>query len=430
MPTKGHMVVPWEENIHLTPFHTIKRAQVWLEHAYSHKMSGTEKKGDRQFMLSKTQLEAIAEAAGIEFIESGPLANASSSPNKVVWQVKAEVEGTDGKKKRITRTYPLDMRLKSMGDDVDGGYILLARQRARKRYEDLLSHPNWDKYSSEPALDDEEGWEKYIEAKAMADWTMTYRHMESRAETGAELRIIRTKCRIRNTYHESEFSQPWIVYRAEFDMTRALQSGGPMAEVALRGMSAAMTRALGIPETMVAGLLENINVQGNGEGIVEQDMLNASDKEINELEKAMSAVGFKSRAACDSRSTDIFGLPLSQLTKRHVRLMHEYIKIGSDSSKVEMEDEERQEFVNHLYAVMELAFAEGSSIEDLIEERWWNAIYAQEEQGQEEEPGEESAEEPEGESGEEEAQEELEGEETAEEGEPETEEEDSEEEEE
>jgi len=283
MPTSGHMVVPWEEKIHLTPVHRIQRAQVWLDPEHAHWMSG--KSGERDLMLSKTQLEAISEAAGIEFIESSPLP--TEHPAKIVWQVRGVIEGADGKKKEIVRTYPLDMRTKER-DGVDGGYILLARQRQREKYEKTKRYKN-NPSGDQPPLSNEKAWEEYIERKAMADWTMTFRHAESRAETGAQLRIIRSKCRIRNTYQEKEFEQPCVVYRAEVDVTRALQAGGPMAEMAFKLMGAAMTRSFGLTETAVAGLLEGVTTAGNG--VVEQeDLLNATDKEIEDLEKINSKI--------------------------------------------------------------------------------------------------------------------------------------------
>ncbi len=420
--TRGHMVVPWQERVQITPFHSIKKIQVVLDPDQAHKMSGTKERKNRKLMLSKVQLEAIAEAVGFEILDSKPL---TDTPERIVWQVRGAVTEPDGKKTSIIKTYELDMRLKET-DGVDGGYIILARSRARKRYDDLLSHPEWKPWDGEPAKDDEESWEKHIEAKAMADWAMTNRHRVRRAETGAALACIRSKCRIKSIYEEAEFQQPWVVYRTEFDVERAIQYGGKIGEFAMRGIGISMTQSLGLPESMVAGLLESIGASedetgGNG------DLLNASEEEIDELEAAMVGVGFKDRSQCDSRTLEIFDLPLSQLTRRHVRLMQEYVELGSAALAVKLESEEMAEFTNALIDAARLAYASGARIEEFIEEDWLAKIYPTvEEEAEEEDAGatgdvddeEESEESTEDETGEEPEKEEAE--ETTEDGDEET----------
>ena len=115
---------------------------------------------------------------------------------------------------------------------------------------------------------------------------------------------------------------------------------------------------------------------------------------------------------------DIFGVPLSQLTKRHVSLMLEYIQIGTDAVSAELTKEEMAELTQHLFGVMGIAYADGLSVEDLIEENWWNMVYAIEPEDEEGEEGEgteaEDTEEESGEEKEEEEKEDEEGEETEE----------------
>ena len=421
MALEGHAVVPWEESIRVTPFHTIKRAQVWLDPGKAHYMSGSG--NNRELMLAKPQLEAIAEAAGFEIVESRRLD--ADSPDQIVWQVKGRIIGTDGMEKLITKTYELDMRLKER-DGVDGGYILLARQRVYEKTRKIRDKPNsYPKHKPwHPSLDDDEGWEAYIEEQAMKDWTMTFRHKVRRAETGAALACIRSKLRIRSTYNEKEFAQPWVVYRAEFDVQRALAAGGTVGEMALQGVAGMMAKSLGLSGDTIHGLLANIEKPTNGEytdpGM--EDLANATEEEIGGLEEAMGGVGFGSRAACDGRSMEIFDLPLSQLTQRHVRLMLEYIEVGAAAVAAKLEKEEMVELSGALFAAMRLAYADGGMVEDHVEERLWSKVYPVEE---EEEPEEESGEE---EESEEEPTEE--GEEATEEGDEETTDEEAEEEEE
>jgi hypothetical protein len=368
---------------------------VVLDPENAHWMSGSIGKKNREFMLSKVQLEAIAEAAQIQIVESKPLP--ASSPEIIVWQVRGEVEGPDGKRQIIVKTYELDMRLKDR-DGVDGGYILMARGRVAEKVKKIHDFPKDQHKPWMPKLDDAEAWNAYIEEQAMKDWTMTNRHRVARAESGATLRAIRSKCRIRSVYKEEEFKDPWVVYRAEFDVGRALQAGGPVGEMAMKGIAGAMTRSLGLPDTMIAGFLKSINPASGTEytGPNDVDLLNATEEDIEELEAAMVEIGFKTRAMCDGRVIEIFDLPLSQLTKRHVRLMAEYITIGM--AAVEAKVEEMADLTAHLHDIMRIAYAEGSSVGELIEESWMLKVYPLEveEEESEKKPEEESEEEPAG----------------------------------
>lgn len=410
MPKKAHAIIPWEERVHLTPFHTVSRVQVELDVDDAHKLSGwvdSDGKDSREFMLSKVQIEAIAEAAGIQILESKPLP--TQSPEIVVWQVEIAVEGVDGKIKRLRKTYELDMRLKDR-DGVDGGYILLARSNARKKMQKAKENPRYNHSKGMPALDAPDSeWDAWVNEQAMGEWTMTNRHRVRRAETGAELAAVRTKCRIKNKYTATDFDIPWEIYRADFDVTRALQAGGMVSEMAHKAIAASMVKSLGLSPDIVEGMIKSLPP---GTGAVEQDLLNADDEEIVELEKAMVEAGFKNRSNCDGRAIEIFGLPLSQLTRRHVRLMHEYIDLGKEAVQ-NIDKDEIKEFIDHVVEIMQIAYATKSTIADEIDQKWWDAahgiIQGEPPDDEVEESEEETSEEPEEEQEEEPKEEESEG---------------------
>jgi len=384
MPQAGQMLIPWEESIQISPFHRITRTEIKLDVGDAHYMSGSAE--GRKFFLSKVQVESLAAAADISIVESTRLP--SGNENIVHWQVVAEIHSSDGRVRKVTRTYELDLRRKEE-DGVDGSYIIQARQRKMAQMEKIMSNPNKRK-PWQPPVDDKEAWLDWVEKGAFEDWVMTNRHRIRRAETGAELAAIRTVLKIKSTYTESELQKPFYVYRAEVDYQKALQYGGQVGELARATLGASFAHNLGLPEGQVSALLDAMGAPAKAEEDEEsKDLMPADNEDIEKLESEMLAIGFPSRAVCDRRSVEIFNYPLSGLTKRHVKIMRESLKINADASG-KIPDDELDGFREHIRQVMQLAYAQGCTIEEVMEEKYWNMIYA--EPAEEEEPEPEDAE--------------------------------------
>lgn len=379
MPQQAHAIIPWQETVILPDFYKLHRTEVKLDPEHAHWISGS--MGHRQLMLSRPQLDSIADAAGITTVLSEPKHDFDGAI--FMHHYIGDYEGAGGKTIRLDKHYSLDMRLKNV-NGVDGGYILFARAQARSKAEKIRNYPKNHKKGM-PSLDpyDTEGWEKWIEERAMADWTMTFRYVVAKAETGAYLRAIRQACNIRGTYDEEEFKIPWAVYRVEFDIQRALLAGGPIGEMAQLQIGAAMTKFLGLPPGMVDKMIDVASAERSVGELPEgsRDLLTASKEEIDELEAVMKDAGFKDRGQMDRRAMSIFQLPLSQLTVRQARIMKEASEIGKVAMENITDKDERAEFADHMNRIMQVCYATGSTIEREIEQKWWDAAHGIVEEG-------------------------------------------------
>lgn len=372
MPQRVHAIIPWQETVILPDFYKLHRTEVRLDPEHAHWMSG--KRGSRQLLLSRSQLDMLAEAAGITTIQSEP--DHDFDNDIYTHRYVGEYEGSGGRTIRLDRHYTLDMRTMDR-QGVDGGYILFARSQAKTRAEKIRKWPKDNWKQGMPTLDpyDEDEWEKWIEARAMADWTMTFRHVTAKAETGAQLRAIRQACNVRGTYHEDEFSMPWAVYRMEFDIQRALLAGGTIGEMAQVQLGAAMTKMLGLPESLASQIVESVGTERT-QALPEpsRDLLQASQGEIDQLEEIMKEAGFKDRGQMDRRAMDIFGVSLSQLTVRHVSIMKEAAALAK-TAKENIDPEEMPKFSDHLNRIMQVCYTLGATIEAEIEQQWWDRAH-------------------------------------------------------
>jgi hypothetical protein len=363
------MIVPWQETIRIQPYHRVTRTVVRLDPEDAHWLSGS--KGNRQLMLAKMQLETLAEAGGMTTVVSEPV----TTPHEEItmWHFVGEYTGADGDKKRVDKHYELDMRTKDR-DEKDGGYIMFARSQAWSKVEKIKRFPERQHKTGMPALDDDEGWKKWVEARARKEWEQTYRHRTRLAETGAMLAAYRSAFNLKGVYDEADFAIPWAIYRVEFDMAAAIQSGGEVGRMAQRSLGLVMGRFLGIPA--------DVALEGLGAPEANQlpepansDFLPAPDDEIDEIERLMIEAGFKERRAIDYRIREIFDVSLSQLTRRHARIMREYLEIGQVARENIKDKEEMAGFVQHLYQVMRLCYNTDKTIEEEIEQVWWNAAH-------------------------------------------------------
>lgn len=376
MPQQGHLIVPATEEFRLYPFQKIQRIAVVLKNEDAHQIGGYG--DDADFMLSKSQVEELGSARDVSIVDSKMLE--SKHENIILWQVTIEAEGANGRPRQVKKTYELDLRIREI-DGVDGSYIVEAIGRARIQAGKAKAEPSkyykaWTDYPDEEAPPEE--WEKWIRDQAMKSWTMTNRHRVSRAETGASLRAMRTMLKIKSSYKKKDFQIPWIIIRQETDWERAIAYGGPVGEMAMKMLGISMTRQLGLSDTTVAGLLEGVKIDRKVEDVSPKDLFPAEEEEIEVLVDVMVKAGFPNRAACDQRTMDLFDLPVSQLTRRHVNIMHEYVHLSA-VAKDNLEPEEFIEYREQIKAVVQICYAEGSMIEDTISQELWDTIHKVEE---------------------------------------------------
>lgn len=373
MPIDGHLIVPRGQTIKLTPFHDVRLVEVNLKPGDGHYMSGYQ--DTAQYMLAKPQVEELSAALEVSLTDSEEVAvpdHIQGRENIIRWRVTAIAEGTTGKQRRITKTYELDMRLNDV-DGVDGSYIQLARMRKRDA-ETKAKDKKETKYGM-PKLDDpQEVWDEWAEKGAMKEWMMTNRHRVRRAETGASLAASRTLLNIKSTYTKSELARPFIIVQSELNFEKALQYGGIVGDMALKTLGASFTRQLGLPEVMVAGLLESVKLGDPSEDLGPEDLFPAGEEEIENLISDMVAAGFPNRAACDQRTIDIFDMPMSQLTKRHVNLIMEYVELSA-TAKAKLDSGDFDSYKEEVKEVMRVCYANGSTIYDIIPLDLWDKIH-------------------------------------------------------
>lgn len=375
MAQQANLLVPWQETLHLTPWHTIRRTPVFLKWEDAHYMSGGG--NDIAKSLTKAQLEAISSAGNMSIISSAPLpSREGESENVLRWQIAAEVEGADGKPRRIVKTYELDLRLKEI-DGVDGGHIIMARDRCRKNEKKAKKDPEKNLKAGMPPVNaPQEDWDKWVEDQAMEDWVMVNRHRTARAETGATLRAIRSVYSIKSTYKQPEFAMPWVIYRAEFDATKAIAAGGPVAAMALQAAAVAMTRGLGLSEGYAMKMIESMASQPPDPKFAPpDDLVPLDDAGLAEVDALLKSAGFKNSTDYDKWTEELFGYPASQLTKRHVNLIREYIELRKLAAENITDREELEEYRKHAAGIVNLAYAQGTTMEQEMEQSWWDAIH-------------------------------------------------------
>jgi len=372
MPIDGHLIVSRGETIKLTPFHDIKLVEVNLKAADGHHMSGYQ--DSAKYMLAKPQVEELSAALKVSLVDSEEVPvpdHITGRENILRWRVTV-VEGVSRQQRRITKTYELDMRLKDV-DGVDGSYIQLARMR-KKDAEAKAKDKKKAKYGM-PRLDDpQEVWDEWVEKGAMKEWMMTNRHRVRRAETGASLAASRTLLSIKSTYTQAELAKPFVIVQSKLNFEKALQYGGVVGDMALKTLGASFTKQLGLPEAMVAGLLEGAKLGDPSHDLGPEDLFPADEEEVENLVSDMVAAGFPNRAACDQRTIDIFDIPMSQLTKRHVNLIIEYVELSA-AAKASLDEDDFDSYREEIKEVMRVCYSKGSTIYDIIPLDLWDKIH-------------------------------------------------------
>lgn len=380
MPQNAFLVLPSEQVVALSPVHTITKTEVRLNPADSHYLSGG---GDNiQVMLSKSQIEQLMAAANLTIIESKMLYN---EDNKIMWQVTGEIEQANGDRRRIIKSYELDLRHKERdGEDGTVIRVLLANRwsdvdKARK---DSKKKKWWMPKSLEPS----EELDRVVREGALRELEMMDRHRLARAETGATLRVGRSALSIRSSYDKKELeTTPFIVYRASFDVMRAIKMGGQLGQQATKMLSMALGRQLGI-DTNSPGIAALLAAESGGDEENEEvidSFRPLSDEEVSSLATMMEERGMN-RSLADRWSNEIFKQALSGLTPGHIPVIEEYIDIVDAVNKAEIEKGKMAEIISHTRQLLNFAYANSMPIVDLMEAEYYNMIFPQEEEAEEE----------------------------------------------
>jgi hypothetical protein len=347
------------------------RTVVVLDPNDAHHLSGSGK--SEELLPSKPQLLELAYAAGISFTASKPLP--TETENIVSWQVSGWVKNAMGDRLEDTATYTLDMRYKERPDPVDGSVLIRAMQ-------DHLKKRTWNYSPSKRPKDmppddaPDEEWFQWARRKALREVRMIDRFRDQRAETGAKLRLIRNFCNLKSKYTRAQMSKPFEIARASFDVSRAMQVGGPFKEMAERLVMSMAASQFGIPAEEAVKLLPEGGTTVND---VDERMVRLTDEEAGELVEEMVEAGFADRSACDRKATDLYGLPVSSLTHHQADLLREQIEL-MEVAKGVLEKEDQKNFIVHMNNATRLASSELATITDVMEQGWYDKLYPPEEE--------------------------------------------------
>lgn len=345
-------ILPTEQVVALSPFHTLTSVTVHINPDECHNM------GIDKFMLAKSQLDTIASAAGIQITESHQVE--SSEADIISWQVTAHIDRPDGLRISRPGTYSLDLRYRER-NGTDGAIMnqLLAQRRERMA---KIKAGEIKPMKGEPsATASDEEWEQYNRSRALAELLMIERHKIARAETGAALRAIRGLLGIKPTYSRAELSRPFVVYRASFDVARAISAGGQIADMARRALGMSLAKQLGLSQDTIDHLVS----------LPEPTQQSSVDLESFVVE--MLAAGFQSREQLFARLKEVFGADPAQLDSLHLAITKEMVNLRKIASK-SMTPAELQAFSEHLVERARLAYYERTSVIDLIDSEWYNKL--------------------------------------------------------
>jgi hypothetical protein len=369
MPQDANLVLPATQVIAFSPVHTITKKTVILDPEDCHDIGGKK-------MLSKPQIMELLNNANGKITKSFPLP--SDHPDIASWQCSGEIKTPDGQTLAQTQSYTLDMRYKERPNEVDGSLmnaILLNKLRAARK----IKNGSWKWSKGMPKKDAEWAeWAEWARDGALTELKQIDRFRTQRVETGAMLRVARALLNLKSTYKEEEVKRPWIVYSATFDMTKAMKVGGPFAEMAKRAFSGVLSQSLGLSQEYANQMLLSAEsaVEGEGEQ-ADEDLFLLNEEEREKLANLMLENGWKDRRQIDKWMGDLFGESFSSVTVRHRRLIIESFEILYDASEnmANWNSETVSEFKEHLRYCMVLAFAEGTSIVEVMDQRWYDVIY-------------------------------------------------------
>jgi len=372
---EANLILPTEQVVALSPFHTLTKTTVNLKPGDAHQLTYG---NDPDFMPSKAQIEALLQAASARTTESRELLPAKHE-NIVTWQAELEIEKPDGKKMTVRRTYELDLR-HSERDGIDGSLVKQLLQRKWDQASRAIEKGGNSHYGDMPARDaSREDWAVWVRDKALRELEIIDRFRIQRAETGAILRCGRSMLNLKSSYKRAEIERPFVVYSASFDVTRALQYGGPIAELAMKAVGSSLASRLGMPEETIAGLLQSAVKDVPPE---HKDLLPLADAEVDALLAFMQDdLGIKDRRQADAFAENLYGEPVSRLTKRHARRIHESAALMQDA-KDALEGDDMAAFKSDLRQINTLAYADGSSLLTLLDQKWYDEIYGEKEEDQ------------------------------------------------
>lgn len=363
MPQNANLILPSEQVVALSPVHTLTKTEVNLEPADAHNIGGKK-------FLSKAQVENLGNAAGLRITESIRLD--SEETDVILWQAAGEISKPDGQTLSKRSTYALDLRYKER-NGMDGAVMLSLLATRLDKARDVRAGTK-DHTKGMPPKDAEwKEWERWARDGALSEIMVMDRYRIQRAETGACLRVARSLLNIKAIYTESELKRPFVVYRATFDVLKAMRLGGRWAQMAERGLGLAFGQQLGLSEASIAGLLK---APVEAEEEVKTGLVLLTETEVTELEAFLVEHGLKNRRTADEFSKKIFDQPLSALDARQAALLREMISLSEDAKKVGLDTSD--EFKQHVREMVSLAYAEGGQIVEVMDQVWYDKLYPKE----------------------------------------------------
>jgi hypothetical protein len=349
MPQDANLILASSQTVQLSPFHKMTKTEVVVDPKDSHTIEGG-------LMLSKPQVEAIANAAGVRTIESRKL-DGSVQEGVITWQAVVELTKPDGDKLQERGSYTLDVRYAEV-HGADGARMQMAIQRKLK--DTSPSNPMEERLAKARSL-------------ALSEIQTMNQFLTQRAESGAVLRAMRRVLSLKMKYNKQELERPFVVYSARVDATKMLAAGGTMAEQAQRMILGNLADTLGVDASKLLTAAVNTAIAAERVEDTNRTMLGG---ELEELEKFMAAeFGRKDRQAVDAFTMSLFGIPASDLMPIHdaiIREMAEHLHAAAASLK----GEELDAFKHHLKDIVQLAVATQDTLANLMEQTWHERLYA------------------------------------------------------
>lgn len=384
MPQDVNAIMPTQLVLQTSSLQKITKTVVVLNPDEAHHISGEKGSQDEKMMPSKAQVMELATAVGVSITESHEVASPIESkrhPNIVTWMARGHVDNGNGQKTTDTSNYSLDMRYQER-DGTDGSVILL-EIADNLSTADKVRSGEWRHSKGQPAKDaSDEEWYAWARKKALDALKRRDRFRDQLAETGAKLRLVRSFCSLQTSYPRKTLEKPFVVYKATVDLTRALEAGGPVGQAALTALSGLFARSLGLDPGQLPMPDQKMLTESKGVDFP-KDLDILTDAEIDQLEADMIASGFKDRAMCDRKTTELFGATMSNLTKRHEALIRELIELSTKARET-IGKEELPSFNAHINTMAPIAYMEATTIHDVMEQRWYDKLYQEEEEIKEE----------------------------------------------
>lgn len=217
---------------------------------------------------------------------------------------------------------------------------------------------------------------EWCREKAMRQVIQKDRHKIRLAETGAQLALTRKVCSLKSSYKREELEKPFVIYRVTVDFRKALAMGGQVGQKVLDVLSSALSTQLGVQPIEAKASLpspEELKLMSS------EDFETLTDDEADSLVEDMLAAGFRSRAVADRKTQELFGSTVSNLTKRHATLIRELIELSGKANEV-LDGQEARLCVAHLSEMANLAYLDGISIADAMEQGWYDKMFPKEEE--------------------------------------------------